>query len=104
MQSKRSFTTLGALAMSATLAVALVGCAGNEGTGDTSETEIRFSMWASGADLDVWADVIAGFEADNPGISVKFEPLDYGTYWTKLNTQLASGSAPAVVGMQFQSG
>ena len=65
---------------------------------------IRFSIWFGEGDIEVWKEVIAGFQKANPDITVKFEPLEYGSFWTKLNTQLAGGSAPDVIGMQFQSG
>ena len=69
------------------------------GKGDGS---LRFSIWFGEGDIEVWKKVIANFEKRNSGITVKFEPLEYASFWTKLNTQLAGGNAPDVVGMQFQ--
>ncbi|UVI33237.1 ABC transporter substrate-binding protein [Paenibacillus spongiae] len=63
------------------------------------KTTIRFSTWYGPGDIDIWKEVIKRFEAENPNITVKFEPLDFGAYWQKLPTQLASKSAPDVIGM-----
>jgi multiple sugar transport system substrate-binding protein len=63
------------------------------------KTTIRFTTWFGPGDIDAWKQVIKGFEAKNPNISVKFEPLERGKYWTKLQTQLASKTAPDVIGM-----
>jgi len=60
---------------------------------------IRFSTWYGPGDIEIWKQVISRFEADHPNIKVKFEPLDWDSYWQKLPTQLASGSAPDVIGM-----
>lgn len=101
--TRRTLLT-GALATAA--AASLVGCS-NSGETDQSASggpqTIRFSIWFGEGDIDVWKEVIAGFQKVNPDITVKFEPLEYGSFWTKLNTQLAGGSAPDVIGMQFQS-
>ncbi|MBT2496727.1 sugar ABC transporter substrate-binding protein [Microbacterium sp. ISL-59] len=60
-------------------------------------------MWGNESDFAIWEQVIDDFEATHPDITVKFEPMEYGAFWTKVNTQLASNSAPDVIGMQFQS-
>lgn len=90
----------------ATAAVgALTSCSTSPSTPGTTggqDTTIRFSIWFGEGDIDVWKSVIAKFEQANPSIKVKFEPLEYGSFWTKLNTQFAGGTAPDVMGMQFQ--
>lgn len=99
----------GALGAAAT--TALAGCSGGSGPATTGgggdgggggSASIRFSIWFGEGDIDVWKAVIAGFQKANPDITVKFEPQEYANFWTKLNTQLAGGSAPDVIGMQFQ--
>ncbi|WP_053202448.1 ABC transporter substrate-binding protein [Jiangella muralis] len=85
----------------------LGGCNRSSAESNTSDGEIageiRFSIWFGSGDIEMWEDVIAGFAAVHPDVSVKFEPLEYDQYYTKLNTQFASGNAPDVLGMQFQS-
>ncbi|MBP1993249.1 ABC transporter substrate-binding protein [Paenibacillus eucommiae] len=60
---------------------------------------IRFSTWYGAGDIEIWKEVIKRFNVDYPNITVKFEPLDFSAYWQKLPTQLASKSAPDVIGM-----
>lgn len=93
----------GALGAAAVSSLAACG-SGAGSTGSTGEAKgnIRFSIWFGEGDIEVWKQVIANFQKKNPEITVKFEPLEYGSFWTKLNTQMAGGSAPDVVGMQFQ--
>ncbi len=100
--TRRTLLT-GALATAA--AASLTSCTSSEPdqSAEGGPQTIRFSIWFGEGDIEVWKEVIAGFQKANPDITVKFEPLEYGSFWTKLNTQLAGGSAPDVVGMQFQS-
>ena len=98
--NRRTFLT-GATAVATV--TALGACSDNSASGEGGG-EIRFSIWFGEGDIEVWKQVIAGFEAANPDIKVKFEPLDYENFWTKLNTQFAGGNAPDVIGMQFQQG
>lgn len=92
------------MAVAVATVLTISGCASSDGEVE-SGGEIRFSTWVGGdSDRDMWLDVIEGFEAANPDISVSFEPLEYNAYWTKINTGFASNSAPDVVGMQFNAG
>jgi multiple sugar transport system substrate-binding protein len=91
------------LALSAKVAAAgsLALAAGPYSALAAGTTSIRFSIWYGQGDIDVWKKVISNFQRANRDISVKFEPVDYGQFWTKLNTQFAGGTAPDVMGMQF---
>ena len=51
----------------------------------------------------MWGNVIAAFEAAHPGTKIEYEPVAWTEYWTKLNTQFASRSAPDIIGFQMQS-
>jgi len=66
---------------------------------DGEKTTIRFSTWYGPGDVEIWKNVISRFQAENPNITVEFEPLEWGAYWQKLQTQLASNSAADVIGM-----
>ncbi|WP_368498221.1 sugar ABC transporter substrate-binding protein [Herbiconiux sp. A18JL235] len=94
-------------AVLAAAAVLMTACSANPTT-STSDGEvsgsIRFSIWFGEGDREMWDKVIDDFESQNPGTEVAFEPLEYGAYWTRLNTQLAGGTAPDVIGMQYQQG
>lgn len=87
-------------------ALALTACSGSSPSTDDGEISgsIKFSIWFGEGDREMWEQVIDDFESQNPGTKVNFEPLEYGAYWTRLNTQLAGGTAPDVIGMQYQQG
>ncbi len=59
--------------------------------------EIRLALYETN---DQWAEtfaqVIAGFEAANPGVTVKLEYRPGDQYWDKLQTEFAAGTAPDV--------
>lgn len=99
------------------LATALAGCGGSgketggqqPGATDAGKTQasekpaqkttIRFTTWYGPGDIEIWKEVIRNFESENPGVTVQFEPLEWDTFWQKLQTQLAGGTAPDVTGM-----
>jgi len=64
-----------------------------------SSTTITFSMWGAPEELTVWKQIVADFEEVNPGIKVNVEVSDWDSYWDKLKTQLAAGTAPDVFAM-----
>ncbi|MFD1846270.1 ABC transporter substrate-binding protein [Arthrobacter flavus] len=43
--------------------------------------------------------MIEAFEAENPGIKVRGEYSDFGSYWDRLATQVAGGDAPDIFAM-----
>ncbi len=58
--------------------------------------EIRFSGWTSSpTEGKLVEKLLEDFEEDHPNIKVKYEPIQ-GSYMDKLQTQLASGTAPDV--------
>lgn len=65
----------------------------------SAKTTIRYAMWAGTAEFKNYERIIRNFEKDNPDIEVKVEYADWGTYWQKLQTQFAAGTAPDVMRM-----
>lgn len=55
--------------------------------------ELSFWSWRQ-EDRAVYEDLIAKFEAANPGITVKFQPYEASSYATILSTALSAGNAP----------
>lgn len=61
--------------------------------------ELRLTVWDSDVALDALRRSVSAFEAANPGIKVKLEPVPYGNYQDKLLTQVAARVAPDVAMM-----
>ncbi len=64
----------------------------------TAKVEIELGSYFNGGPrLDFMNKVIAKFRADNPNITVKFQPVPGAQYWDKMQVRLASGTAPDVL-------
>ncbi|MGB4136897.1 MAG: sugar ABC transporter substrate-binding protein [Microbacterium sp.] len=87
-----AFVTLGALA--------LTGCApGQPQDGDSGPVTITYAFWDPnmGEAFQAAADA---FTQENPDITVEIRQVPFASYFTKLNTQLESKSAPDVFWVQ----
>ncbi|MEZ0164283.1 ABC transporter substrate-binding protein [Kineococcus sp. LSe6-4] len=92
-------TTLAA-GMATASAAALTGCSrfGASGGGtDADSVQLTVMTWADAqraADLET---VFAAYHEANPGVTVKLEWMDVGSYPDKLNTRFAAGNPPDVM-------
>ncbi|MFG6415693.1 sugar ABC transporter substrate-binding protein [Roseateles sp. DC23W] len=73
--------------LTAAAAASLAGCAR-----DTGITTLRF--WAMGREAEVAAELIAGFEREQPGVRVKVEQLPWTAAHEKLLTAFAGDATP----------
>ena len=72
----------------------LAACGGKTASTAGGKTELSFMMWGDPAELTVWNQIVADFQAANPNIAVKVEVSDWDSYWTKLKTLLAAKTPP----------
>lgn len=64
------------------------------------EGEVTLTMWIMPNSAQPEADmqeVLSRFLAENPGIKVNVEVLDWGAAWTRISTAATSGEAPDLV-------
>ncbi|MBE9917546.1 sugar ABC transporter substrate-binding protein [Paenibacillus donghaensis] len=74
-----------------------------EDSKDGQET-IKFMQYtASGGQEDTLKDIIKKFEEQNPNIKVDAEIVDFQNYTTKLNTMIASKTAPDVFEVGYEN-
>lgn len=79
------------------LAVLLAGTA-------LAQTTINYFSFSTGSDkLDALEHLISVFEAENPGIKVKYSTADFGSYFTKLQTDFAAGTAADVFELNYEN-
>ncbi|MCP8617877.1 ABC transporter substrate-binding protein [Salirhabdus salicampi] len=75
----------------------LTACGGNSGSqGD----EVEIQYWHMNVEeerVEVIKDIIAGFEEENPGITVKQVPIVEGDYPTKISAALGANQMPALL-------
>ncbi len=81
------------------VALLLTACGQPAAPVSPAAAEITFSMWGAPEELTVWKQIVADFEAANPGIKVNVEVSDWQAYWDKLKTQLSAGTPPDVFAM-----
>jgi oligogalacturonide transport system substrate-binding protein len=58
---------------------------------------LRFSWWGGGARHEATLKAIAAFQAAHPGVRVKAEYMGFNGYLERLTTQIAGGSEPDVM-------
>lgn len=104
-RSRRTTTAL--VAAGATLTLLTAGCAvdpagagGGGGEYDPDEkVTLRMSWWGE-ADRNATTDeVVAGFTAEHPNITVETEPSDFESYFDKIATSTAASDAPDVMAL-----
>lgn len=79
------------------------GQGSDSGDGAKRET-IKFMQYtASGAQEETLKEMIAEFEKQNPDIKVDLEIVDFQNYYTKLNTTIASKTAPDVFEVGYEN-
>lgn len=65
---------------------------------------LKFMQYtASGSQEKTLDEMVKAFEAANPDIKVQVDIVDFNNYYTKLNTQIASGEAPDVFEVGYEN-
>lgn len=74
-----------------------------EAANSQEKVELRWSMWAgTEEERAVWEKLADRVTEKYPNISVVFESASYPEYWPKLQTQLASGTAPDIISLHAE--
>ncbi|NDY90287.1 ABC transporter substrate-binding protein [Ideonella livida] len=92
---RRSFSAL-ASTLAATLAAPVLLSAAAPALAQEPVT-LRFSWWGGGERHETTLKAIAAFEAKNPGVKIKGEYMGFGGYQERLTTQIAGGSEPDIM-------
>ncbi len=61
-------------------------------TAASAQTTITYALWDNNQ-LPVHEEIVAAFEAENPGVNVEIQVVPWGNYWDKLQTAVAGGEA-----------
>jgi len=69
-----------------------------------AQTTIEYFSFTTGSDqIDALEELIDVFEAENPDIRVEYSTADFGSYFTKLQTDFAAGNAPDVFELNYEN-
>ena len=98
----------GGLAAAATT-MGLAGCAPGSGGGSGSQggggeggaTELALAWWGNPTRNKNTDAMIAAYTAANPNVKISGQPGEFNSYWDKLATQTAGGTAPDIIQMDM---
>jgi len=75
------------------------------GAASTSAADVELTFWSwRTEDIDAYEKFIKVFEAENPGITVKFIPFKNTEYNTILATALQGGTGPDIIHLRSYGG
>ena len=68
------------------------------------DVKIKYLTFSANPDhIEDLEKIIDGFEAENPNIKVEYEVSPWGDYFTKLQTLIASGTAPDTFELNYET-
>lgn len=90
-------TLIATASVAALAAVGLTGCSSNGADSGDGDVTITYSNFISnGGNEENLQQIVDAFEKENPGITVEVTTSAYADYFTKLQTDLAAGTAADV--------
>src|SRR5436190_16638168 len=85
------------------LSMMLVGCGGAAAPPSNGPVTLTWSMWsASNDEVKAWEYDAALVTKKYPNIHIKFQTTTFQNYWTKLESEAASGTMPDIISLQSQ--
>ncbi len=73
------------------------------GLASAQTTVDYFSFTTSSDHIDALEELIAVFEEENPDIEINYSTADFGSYFTKLQTDFAAGNSPDVFELNYEN-
>jgi len=105
--NRRQFLLGGLGLAAAATTMGLTGCApgsGNSsggGGGDAGTAELTFAWWGNDVRNKNTTAAIDAYTKANPGVKISPQPGEWASYWDKLATQVAGGTAPDIIQMDM---
>ncbi|MBN6041945.1 ABC transporter substrate-binding protein [Amycolatopsis sp. 195334CR] len=88
-----------AFLLAAVTAAALTACGGGDDTAGNADGPVTFTWWHNGTTdtrKALWEQIAADYQAANPGVSFKIEPVQNEQFQTKIPLALQSDSPPDI--------
>lgn len=96
--SRKRLTRVTAVLAAAALGIALSACS-SSGSGDTGKVTLTYGYWSPDFTAP-FAAAAKAFEKENPNVHVNLKLTPFNDYFTKLNTQISSKTAPDLFWLQ----
>src|SRR5215203_6902225 len=71
------------------------------GGGEGGTTELALAWWGNPTRNKNTEEMIAAYTAANPNVKISGQPGEFASYWDKLATQTAGGTAPDIIQMDM---
>lgn len=96
---KRLAKVFSVLLAAAMFTSALTGCNSSSNGQKSSDKQvtIRYARWGLPEELNGTKKIIESFEKEHPNIKITLESSSWDQYWEKIQTQIASNTAPDVM-------
>ena len=99
---KKCFTKVFSVLIAvALLATVFTGCSSQNGaqnstkSGNGQQVTIRYMRWGLPEEMNGTKKIIAAFEKSHSNIKVSLESCSWDQYWEKVQTEIASNTAPS---------
>jgi multiple sugar transport system substrate-binding protein len=102
--TRRQFLIRAGLAAAATsggLAACAPGATGGGGGGEGGGTNLALAWWSNPTRTKNTQEMIDAYMQANPGVTITGQPGEFASYWDKLATQTAGGTAPDIIQMDM---
>lgn len=66
------------------------------------EKQLTFSVWGGDSEIAGYKDVIAKYEAANPGVKIKLDVMPFAQFYQQVDTRLAGRQAPDIFRVTYQ--
>ena len=94
----KRFSRFLALFVVLVFALQITGCGGTgEGAGRPKRVPVKVAFWGSPEEIGIITETINNWQKTHPEIEVKFEHIPFGSYVSKILTEIAGRSAPDIV-------
>lgn len=101
MYTRRQAVQIGLSSIGSLALLDLAAACGGTGASSTSHDTLQMSFWGNASRNKLTKNAIQAFHQQHPNITINTWYEDFTVYFDKLNTQIASGTAPDLIQMDM---
>ncbi len=100
--SRRHILTIGTAGVAGAV---IAGCSRGGGSGDSGDSDasgtLQFTWWGNEVRNENTTDALDAYMEENSDVSIEPQPGEWASYWDRLATQTAGGTAPDIIQMDM---
>ncbi|MFA5339093.1 MAG: sugar ABC transporter substrate-binding protein [Candidatus Omnitrophota bacterium] len=93
----KGFNRLLAFFVILVFALQVTGCGPGEGTRKPKKVPVKVAFWGSPEEIGIITEMLKNWQKTHPDIQVKLEHIPFGSYVSKILTEIAGRSAPDII-------